>query len=262
MAAAAAARAAGKPVAPLSELRIEIRLKQFPGVGKAPAVLALKDLRFAVPPGELACVLGPSGCGKTTLLNIIAGLDTDFDGHVSLPAHAGRNAPVIGYVFQNPRLLPWRTVGQNIELALTPEQRRSNVVAELLAATGLDGFRDAYPERLSVGMMRRVALARAFAVEPDLLLMDEPLVSLDEPTAERLRALLLEIWARRPTTVLLVSHDTREVVQLADRIIVMSGSPGTVEAVIPIDVPRAERADPARLETLRRDLLGDRLAIT
>jgi ABC-type nitrate/sulfonate/bicarbonate transport system ATPase subunit len=249
-------------VAPLNELSVEVVLKQFPAVGKAPPVTALKDLRFVVPPGQLACVLGPSGCGKTTLLNIIAGLDRDFTGKVSLPAGGRRAAPVIGYVFQKPRLLPWRTVGENIELVLTPEQKRTPIVGELLAATGLGDFREAYPERLSVGMTRRVALARAFAVEPDLLLMDEPFVSLDEPTAERLRLLLLEIWSRRPTTVLFVSHDTREVVQLADRIILMRGSPGSVEAVIPVDVPREERADPARLEALRRSLLGDRLAIS
>jgi NitT/TauT family transport system ATP-binding protein len=248
-------------VAPLSELEVEIRLKQFPGIGKAPPVTALKDLRFAVPPGELACVFGPSGCGKTTLLNIIAGLDRDFEGRVALPVDAQRRAPVLGYVFQTPRLLPWRTVGQNIELVLTPEQRRGTIVEELLGATGLADFRNSYPERLSVGMMRRVALARAFAVQPDLLLMDEPFVSLDEPTAERLRALLLEIWSRRPTTVLFVSHDTREVVQLADRIIVVTGRPGRVEAFMPVAVPRAERAEPARLEALRQSLLGERRGI-
>lgn len=243
-------------MAALNGLSVEVRLKRFPGVGKAPPVVALKELRFCVPPGEFACVIGPSGCGKTTMLNIIAGLDRDYEGAVRLPAAAGRAAPVIGYVFQKPRLLPWRTVAQNIELVMSPAQRARGILDELLEATRLGEFRDAYPERLSVGMTRRVALARAFAVEPDLLLMDEPFVSLDEPTAERLRALLLDIWSRRPTTVLFVSHDTREVVQLADRIIVLSGSPGRVETVVPVAVPRAERADPARLEELRRSLLG------
>jgi NitT/TauT family transport system ATP-binding protein len=149
-------------------------------------------------------------------------------------------------------------VEENIGLVLTSEQQRTCIVDDLLAATGLTEFRHVYPERLSVGMTRRVALARAFAVEPDLLLMDEPFVSLDEKTAERLRALLLEVWGRRPTTILFVSHDTREVVQLADRIVLLTPAPGRVDALLPVQVPRAERTDPAQAERLRQSLLGDR----
>jgi NitT/TauT family transport system ATP-binding protein len=249
-------------MAPLNELVIDVRLKQFPAVGAAPPVVAIKGLEFTVSPGEFVCVLGPSGCGKTTLLNIIAGLDRDFTGRISLPVDARRRQPVIGYVFQKPRLLPWRTVLENINLAQTPEQQRSGIGDELLAAMGLTEFRHAYPERLSVGMTRRVALVRAFAIEPNLLLMDEPFVSLDEPTAERLRGLLLEIWGRRPTTVLFVSHDTREVVQLADRVVLLTPSPGAVRAIVPIGMSRAERADPARIEELRRSLLDSRLTIS
>ncbi|HET6224000.1 MAG TPA: ABC transporter ATP-binding protein [Dongiaceae bacterium] len=249
-------------MATLNELVIDVRLKQFPAVGAAPPVVAIKGLEFTVSPGEFVCVLGPSGCGKTTLLNIIAGLDRDFTGKISLPVDARRRQPVIGYVFQKPRLLPWRTVLENINLAQTPEQQRSGIGDELLAAMGLTEFRHAYPERLSVGMTRRVALVRAFAIEPNLLLMDEPFVSLDEPTAERLRGLLLEIWGRRPTTVLFVSHDTREVVQLADRVVLLTPSPGAVRAIVPIGMSRAERADPARIEELRRSLLDNRLTIS
>lgn len=249
-------------MATLNEILIDVRLKRFPAVGNAPPVVALENLRFTVSPGEFVCVTGPSGCGKTTLLNIIAGLDRDFTGTISLPSDTRHGRPVIGYVFQKPRLLPWRTVAENVGLPLTPEQRRSGIVDELLAATGLSEFRHAYPERLSIGMSRRVALARAFSIEPDLLLMDEPFVSLDEPTAERLRGLLLEIWARRPTTVLFVSHDTREVVRLADRIVLFTPSPGAVATIIAVGVPRVERANPARLEELRRVLLGNRLAFS
>ena len=245
-------------MAALSGLRVDVREKRFPAIGDAPPVLALKDVRFTAERGEFVCLLGPSGCGKTTLLNIIAGLDRDFAGTVSLPAGRTEN-PAIGYVFQKPRLLPWRTVLENVNLVLTPEQQRSGIVDDLLTATGLAGFRHAYPERLSVGMSRRAALARAFAIAPDLLLMDEPFVSLDEPTAQRLRDLLLEIWSRRPTTVLFVSHDTREVVRLADRVIVMTASPGTLDAIIPVAVPRSERSDPSRLEELRRSIFPDRL---
>jgi NitT/TauT family transport system ATP-binding protein len=238
-------------VAPLGGLAIDVRLKRFAAVGQAPAVVALKDLRFDVALGEFVCVLGPSGCGKTTLLNIVAGLDSAYDGRVVLPPGPGGGRPVIGYVFQQPRLLPWRTVEENLRLVLRRRQADSDIIDELLEATGLSQFRHAYPERLSVGMSRRVALARAFAVEPTLLLMDEPFVSLDEPTADRLRQLLLDIWRRRPTTVLFVTHDTREAVVLADRVVGLSASPGSVESVVSVDVPRNERADPALLEDVR-----------
>lgn len=245
-------------MAALTGLRVDVREKRFPAVGEAPPLVALRNLRFSVGPGEFVCLIGPSGCGKTTLLNIIAGLDRDYAGTIQLPTGSARS-PTIGYVFQEPRLLPWRTVVENINLVLSPAQQRNGIADELLSATGLAEFRHSYPERLSVGMSRRVALARAFAVEPDLLLMDEPFVSLDEPTAQRLRELLLEIWSRRPTTVLFVSHDTREVARLPDRVVVMSASPGTVEAVVPISVPRSERSDPKVLEELRRSFVTGRL---
>jgi ABC-type nitrate/sulfonate/bicarbonate transport system ATPase subunit len=242
-------------VAPVNELRIEVRAKRFPAVGQAPSVTAIENLRFSVRGGEFVCVTGPSGCGKTTLLNIIAGLDRDYEGTIALPTAAERPRPVVGYVFQTPRLLPWRTVEENIGLVLSAAQARSGVIDELLTATGLKNFRHTYPERLSVGMTRRVALARAFAVGPDLLLMDEPFVSLDEPTAERLRSLLLEVWRARPTTVLFVTHDTREAAQLADRVVVLTPSPGSVRSIIAIDAPRAQRADPDALDRIRRQIL-------
>jgi NitT/TauT family transport system ATP-binding protein len=234
----------------MKEVTIDIALKRFVPVGGAPPVMALRDLRFSVKPGEFVCVLGPSGCGKTTLLNIIAGLDSDFSGEVNGGGHPGIASPVIGYVFQTPRLLPWRTVAENIQLALWPGQDTA-IVDELLAMTGLIEFRDTYPERLSVGMSRRVALVRAFAVEPDLLLMDEPFVSLDEATAQRLRQMLLDIWQRRPTTVLFVTHDTREAVLLADRIVRLTASPGTVDNIITVDIPRQQRGDSAIIESWR-----------
>jgi len=234
----------------MKELTIDIALKRFVPVGTATPVTALRDLRFSVKPGEFVCVLGPSGCGKTTLLNIIAGLDCDFSGQVNGGGDPNRGGPIIGYVFQTPRLLPWRTVAENIQLALQPGQD-PGIVDELLAMTGLSDFRDTYPERLSVGMSRRVALVRAFAVEPDLLLMDEPFVSLDEATAQKLRLMLLDIWQRRPTTVLFVTHDTREAVLLADRIIRLTASPGTVDKIAAVDIPRQQRTDSQIIESWR-----------
>jgi len=244
-------------MAAVIQLEIDIRLKCYPAVGNAPPVEALKALRFSVPVGEFTCIVGPSGCGKTTLLNIVAGLDADFTGRIDVAATAERAQPVIGYVFQRPRLLPWRTVEENIRLVLSPEQNRSGIVDDLLAATGLVEARHTYPERLSVGMSRRAALARAFAIEPDLLLMDEPFVSLDESTAERLRALLLSIWGRRPTTVLFVTHDTREAAQLADRVIVLTPSPGSVRSIIAIETPRPHRGNGEVIDAIRQQILGE-----
>ena len=146
-------------------------------------------------------------------------------------------------MFQNPRLLPWRTVYQNLALVLDGGAEADARIATLLEAVGLTAVRDQYPGRLSVGMARRAALARAFVVQPDLLLMDEPFVSLDEPTAQRLRALLLDVWNARPTTVLFVTHNLREAIQLADRLVLLSAAPTRVLADLPVDLPRdhAER---------------------
>jgi NitT/TauT family transport system ATP-binding protein len=246
----------------MTAITVDIRTKEFPPVGQAPAHTALKDVRFDVAGHEFVCLLGPSGCGKTTLLNIIAGLDTAFEGHVSLGGPESGAEPAIGYVFQTPRLLPWRTVIENIRLVLPkrdPETERR--VDELLAFTGLEPFRHAFPERLSVGLARRVALVRAFAIRPDILLMDEPFVSLDEPTAQRLRDLLLEVWQSRPTTLLFVTHNTREAIDLADRLILLSPAPGTVLADIPLRMPRSERRDPSFVEAMRRKLLQQAPAI-
>lgn len=234
----------------MSEIAIDIEIKRFPATASTPPVTALKDLRFGVSQGEFVCVLGPSGCGKTTLLNIVAGLDRDYKGHVIMPADLAIAGAVLGYVFQTPRLLPWRTVEENIRLVSRPGQD-AVIVDDLLSMTGLSEFRNMYPERLSVGMSRRTALARAFAVEPDLLLMDEPFVSLDEATAHRLRLMLLDIWQRRPATVLFVTHDTREAVMLADRIIKLSPAPGSVESIVEVDLPREQRVDSAIVENWR-----------
>jgi NitT/TauT family transport system ATP-binding protein len=248
-------------VAPVSGLEVEIRRKRFPAVGDAQSHEALRDVAFKVRSDEFVCLTGPSGCGKTTLLNIVAGLDRDYDGRLALPVPQGRAEPVIGYVFQEPRLLPWYTVIENIELVLPRDRADRGLVDELLTAAGLEPFRAVYPQRLSLGMSRRVALVRAFAVEPDLLLLDEPFVSLDEPTAQRLRVLLLDILARRPTTVLFVTHNLREALFLAERILLLSPAPGTLVADVPVPLARAERGDSSALEACRTKLLAERPAM-
>lgn len=225
-------------------LEVSIRSKSY-RTATGSKLDALGAVDFKVAPGEFVCLTGPSGCGKTTTLRLILGLEREFDGTIRKPE--GR----IAAVFQEPRLLPWRTVEQNIRLALPPELAETKLDA-LFAELGIEETAGLYPGELSLGMARRVALARAFALEPALLTLDEPFVSLDEPTAERLRKLLLAVWSARPTAALMVTHNLREAAELADRIVVLSPRPGRVIAEHRIDVPRGERnrAEVERIVTL------------
>lgn len=241
-------------MAPMTEIRIDIKDKVYPSVGKAPAHTAIKDLHLALRSGEFTCMVGPSGCGKTTLLHILAGLDREFDGQITV--ESGTKNPTMGYVFQNPRLLPWRTVRQNIELVLPPGQSR-DVVDPLLEAMELEHVQHVFPERLSLGMSRRVALIRAFSVEPDLLIMDEPFVSLDAPTARRVRNLLRKVWEKRPHTVLFVTHDLREAIALADRLIFLSPPPAGIVADINVDLTDEARHDETYIENFRGRLFRE-----
>jgi NitT/TauT family transport system ATP-binding protein len=194
----------------------------------------LGELATELRNGEFAALTGPSGCGKTTLLRIIAGLDRDFVGQVSLP-EPGR----IGMVFQEPRLLPWRTVEDNVRLA-APNATEA-MLTGLFATLELTNHRRHYPGELSVGLARRVALGRAFAVEPELLLLDEPFVSLDAALADRLRAALCELVNGRPVTTLLVTHNVEEAIGLADRLLVLSPPPARLIANLEIGGARKAR---------------------
>lgn len=236
----------------MTDVQIDIRRKVYPAAGKAAAHAAIADFKLTLHAGEFVCLVGPSGCGKTTLLNIVADLDRDFDGDVRLDQRQGR--PKIGYVFQNPRLLPWRTVRQNIELVLA-ERNAGDTVDFLLDVMQLTRFQHVYPERLSLGMSRRVAIIRAFAIDPDILLMDEPFVSLDPPTARQVRELLLALWRERPHTVLFVTHDLREAIALADRLIFLSASPMQILGDIRVPIARTLRADEGEVDRFRRQLL-------
>lgn len=234
----------------MTAVSIEIAEKFYRVDGRPGPVPAIRNLRLELGSGEFVCLVGPSGCGKTTLLNIVAGLDPDYRGSVLIGQDSAKAR--IGYVFQNPRLLPWRTVRENIGLAL-PEDTDPAYVAHLFEAVGLSQSLDVYPERLSLGMSRRAALVRAFAVNPDLLLMDEPFVSLDPPTARRIRELVIDLWRERPHTVLFVTHDLREAIELADRLVFLAPSPATVVCDIRVDLPRDIRGDEA-IEAYRKRL--------
>ena len=191
----------------------------------------LRGVKFALPAGAVAALVGPSGCGKTTLLRIITGLDRDYSGVVSLPDHGK-----LGMVFQEPRLLPWRTVEQNVRLG-APHASDAELDG-LFAALGLAKHRRHFPGELSLGQARRVALARAFAVGPDLLVLDEPFVSLDAALATHLRDELAALVTSRAVTTILVTHDIDEAIGLADRVFLLSASPAHVIAELPIARPR------------------------
>lgn len=237
----------------MTELHINIKNKSFPSIDKAADHQAISDLEFSMNSNEFVCLVGPSGCGKTTLLNIIAGIDQDYQGSIL----SGQNTiPKIGYVFQNPRLLPWRTVRENIELA-APEDISDAIIDSLLEKMSLTKVQHVYPERLSLGMSRRVSIIRAFAVDPDILLMDEPFVSLDPPTARQVRKLLLDLWQQRPHTILFVTHDLREAITLADRIIFLSAPPMQVISEITVPISRNERGNETEVESFRQALLSD-----
>ena len=242
----------------MSDIQINIINKTYPAIEQAGSHTAIADLNLNLKSGEFICLVGPSGCGKTTLLNIIADLDNDYQGSIGLSQQSVR--PKIGYIFQNPRLLPWHTVRENIELVVE-DPLSANIIDNLLEVMQLTPSQHVYPERLSLGMSRRVAITRAFAVDPDLLLMDEPFVSLDAPTARQVRALLLSLWQQRPHTVLFVTHDLREAIALADRLIFLSVSPMSVISEINVPIPRAERHDEAAIEAFRQQLLNDYPAI-
>jgi NitT/TauT family transport system ATP-binding protein len=195
----------------------------------------LRDIAFTLGPGQVGAFVGPSGCGKTTMLRIIAGLDADHDGTVVRPPDL-----VLGMVFQEPRLLPWRTVDDNVRL-VAPRASEA-ALAALFEVLELASHRAQFPGELSLGLARRVALARALAVEPGLLILDEPFVSLDDALADRLRDELTTLVERRPVTTLLVTHDVDEAARLADRLFLLSARPARIVAELPIPIPRSERS--------------------
>jgi NitT/TauT family transport system ATP-binding protein len=225
-------------------IRIEHVDKSF--AGRHGSIAIMQDISFEVKDSDFVAIVGPSGCGKSTLLRLIQGLDRPTAGEIYF-----RDQPVtsvatkMAMVFQSFALYPWLTVAQNVAFGLEalgwPPERIKSQVERYVSVTGLDGFQEAYPRELSGGMRQRVGLARALAVDPAVLLMDEPFSALDPLTAEGLREEVLQLWRDPelpPEAVLLVSHNIEEAIQLADRIIVLSRRPAHVLAQVEVELPR------------------------
>ncbi len=200
----------------------------------------LRNVSFEVERGEFFTILGPSGCGKSTLLRIIAGMVKPTKGVVEFSSsEAGKD---FAMVFQSFAIFPWLTVYENVEFGLKMRgvagNDRENVAREHIQEIGLAGFEDTYPKDLSGGMKQRVGIARALAISPKLLLMDEPFSALDAFTAEKLRKEVLGLWLKDKMTIVMVTHLVDEAIEMSDRVLVMTPRPGQVEAVLPIELPR------------------------
>jgi NitT/TauT family transport system ATP-binding protein len=235
------------------QLEVDITSKTFENAaGERHDVLAGID--FTLGASEVGVIFGPSGCGKSTLLKILAGLDHDYQGRIARPPSAR-----IGMVFQEPRLLPWRSVEDNVRLA-APLIGDAKLSA-LFTLLELNGHRSHFPGELSLGLARRVALARAFAVEPDFLILDEPLASLDDALAARLRDQIATLVGSRPVMTLLVTHNLDDAVRLGDRLIFLSPRPARILADLPIRTPRSGRGE-AEIAAIKIDIArrinGDR----
>lgn len=220
----------------------------------------LDHLSFDVKDKEFVCILGSSGCGKTTLLRLIAGLDTARSGSVILDGEEiTGTSPKVGFVFQEYSLFPWRTVIDNIAFGLEMKgmarEERYRIAENYLALVNLTQFKDSYPSELSGGMRQRVAVARALALDPVLLLMDEPFGALDAQTRNMLQQELLQIWEKTKKTVVFITHSVDEAVFLSDRIIVLTPRPGRICRIFPVDLPRPRDRTSVEFAEVRRNVL-------
>jgi ABC-type nitrate/sulfonate/bicarbonate transport system ATPase subunit len=227
------------------------------------AVNVLDNIDLDVHEGEFLCLLGPSGCGKSTLLNIVGGFLRPTGGEVRIDGEIVRGPdPRRIFVFQERGVFPWLTVTDNIGFGLGRLDRteRERRIAHYINLVGLGGFEAAYPHELSGGMKQRVEVARALAVNPDVLYLDEPFGALDSITRLTMRAELLRIWAAEKKTIIFVTHDIEESIQLADRVVIMTARPAKMRRIVPIDVPRPRDLSSARYIELR-DLVFDELGL-
>jgi NitT/TauT family transport system ATP-binding protein len=221
----------------------------------------LNTVQFSVGKGELVCLVGPSGCGKTTLLKCIAGLrEYQGDIYIDNEISEGINTK-IGFVFQEFSLFPFRTVKQNMEFGLeivgVPKNERKKTVEELLDLFLLEKFEGAYPHELSGGMQKKVAIARAIATDPEILLMDEPFVSLDAQTRNMLQKELLRIWQKTHKTIVFVTHNVDEAVFLGDRVLVLTRRPATIKREFLVELPRERDRTSGEFVEIRKEILKE-----
>ncbi|MGU3575150.1 ABC transporter ATP-binding protein [Brucellaceae bacterium C25G] len=210
------------------------------------SVEVLKDISLDIPQGQIVCLIGPSGCGKSTLLRFLGGLEKPESGEVLQIGNPPQDClNPLTYVFQHFALLPWRTVEGNIKLVLEDhglsKSEMDKIVTDVLERTRLSDFRQALPKQLSGGMRQRVAISRALAVRPAVMLMDEPLSALDSQTRELLMDDLVSLWTRQPFTSVYVTHNLNEAVRLGHRVVVLSRRPGRIREIVDIDIPLSER---------------------
>jgi NitT/TauT family transport system ATP-binding protein len=234
---------------------------EFRGVTKRFGnVEVLRPIDLSVREGEFVCFLGPSGCGKSTLLNIVAGFVNPTEGEVTIDAVKvqGPDARRI-FVFQERGVFPWLNVEQNVGFGLyrLAERQKSERVARYVQLVGLQGFEKSYPSELSGGMKQRLEVARALAVNPDVLYLDEPFGALDSITRLQMRRELLRIWEAEKKTILFVTHDIEESVQLADRVVVMSQRPARIRRIVDIDIPHPRDLSAPRYIELRDQLFAE-----
>jgi NitT/TauT family transport system ATP-binding protein len=224
----------------------------FPGKRAGEEIPVLASINAEVAECEFVCLVGPSGCGKTTLLNIVAGFLEQISGEVLVEGKPVRGPdPRRIFVFQENGVFPWLNVSDNICFGLRRQTRteRDRILAHYIDMVGLNGFEKAYPRELSGGMKQRVEIARALAASPDIIYMDEPFGALDFLTRLKMRADLVRIWQSEKKTILFVTHDIEEAVQLADRVLVMSNRPATIQKIVHVDLPRPRDLDsPGYLE--------------
>jgi NitT/TauT family transport system ATP-binding protein len=224
---------------------------------------ALASVDMTVGETEFVAVLGPSGCGKSTMLQVLSGLLQPVSGTATIAGHdvtvKGSDRPRVGYVFQDHRLLPWRSVGKNIELVLAaagiPQAEWAQRIERHLSMLHIGGFRNSWPMRLSGGQRQRVSIARALAIDPAVVLMDEPFSTLDEVTARLMRQQLVELWQESGHAIVFVTHSIREAVYLADRIVILTKGPATVLEVVKVGVPRPRRYEDAALTELEASIV-------
>lgn len=217
--------------------------------GKGKTLSVLEDINLTLEKEEFVALVGPSGCGKSTLLNICAGLLSPVSGTVKFTGVETGREPRVSIVFQETGLMPWRNVYDNIAFGLDagkvlPKSQWQDQISHYINLVGLSGFEKAYPHQLSGGMRQRVGIARALAVSPDLLLMDEPFSALDAQTRIIMQEELVSLWEKTKLTTLYVTHNIQEAVMLADRVVLLSRRPGTIKNILKIGIPRADREKP------------------